>query len=209
MGFIWDAFRGRRKEIPGHASFLVLGLGNPGPRYEATRHNFGFFVVDALARTQGETLRDGPGPCRICPFTEGPLSGILAKPTTYVNRSGAAARALLERFEGLSTSRLLVIADDLDLPLGRMRFRRDGGDGGHNGLRSLIEELKARDFPRLRLGIGRPLGNERGEIIDHVLDRFHPEELKTVNEVVERAVEGVREFVSSGIDVAMNRYNAG
>jgi PTH1 family peptidyl-tRNA hydrolase len=195
-------------DLPECPGFAVVGLGNPGPRYEGSRHNFGFYVVEALARVAGIDFREGPGPFHICSFTEGPDRGILAKPTTYVNRSGIAARAILDRFEGLPLARFLVVADDLDLPLGRLRFRRAGGNGGHNGLRSLIEELESQEFPRLRLGIGRPEVEGRDDVVGHVLDPFLSNEMKIVNEVVERAVEGVRAFVGEGIDAAMNRYNA-
>lgn len=192
----------------GGESFLVLGLGNPGPRYEATRHNLGFLVVDALVRSTAATLREGPGPFRLGGVRLGERGGFLAKPLTYMNRSGIAARALLERFPQVPLSRLLVACDDLDLPLGRIRFRRGGGDGGHNGLRSLIEELGSRDFPRLRLGIGRPPAGGTEDVIDWVLEEFVPEERETVAEVVARGAEGVRLFVHEGIEAAMNRFNA-
>jgi len=134
---------------------------------------------------------------------------MLAQPLTYMNRSGIAARAILRRFGGPEPSRVLVVTDDLDLPLGRIRVRRDGGPGGHNGLRSLIEELGTREFPRVRLGIGRPGSDERTGVVEHVLDRFPPDELDTVREVVERASEAVRVFFREGADAAMSRFNAG
>lgn len=186
----------------------MLGLGNPGPRYEATRHNFGFLVVDAVARSVAATLREGPGPFRFGRVRLGESGGLLAKPTTYMNRSGIAACALLERFPRIPLSRFLVACDDLDLPLGRIRFRRGGGDGGHNGLRSLIEELGSRDFPRLRLGIGRPDGEGTGEVIDWVLEEFRAEEREAVGEMVDRGAEGIRLFAHEGIEAAMNRFNA-
>lgn len=125
-----------------------------------------------------------------------------------MNRSGSAARALLERLGGPSTDRVLVVADDLDLPLGRMRFRSSGGPGGHNGLRSLIAELGTDAFPRLRLGIGRPEGIQRDDVVDWVLEPFAEGEMAVVQEVVERAAEGVRVFLEDGIDAAMSRFNA-
>ena len=189
--------------------FLVLGLGNPGERYRDTRHNLGFFVVDALVRSAGATLRDGPGPSSICPFTVGPVRGILSRPMTWMNRSGVAAKALRERFDGPPLSRVLVVTDDLDLPLGRVRFRRGGSPGGHNGLRSLTEELGSRDFPRLRIGIGRPDGDGREDIVGWVLEPFGQEEWPVVEEAVKLAVEGVHTFLENGIEAAMNRFNAG
>ncbi len=125
-----------------------------------------------------------------------------------MNRSGSAAVALLDRFGGPATGRVLVLADDLDLPLGRIRFRSSGGAGGHNGLRSLIEEMGTHEFPRLRLGIGRPDGIHRDDVVDYVLEPFGKEEVPAVQEVVERAAEGVRVFLEEGIDAAMSRFNA-
>jgi len=190
-------------------SFLILGLGNPGRRYAATRHNFGFFVVDELAARAGVALREGPGPSRIAPLTIGGARGWVAEPMTFMNRSGLAAVALRDQWEGPAIDRVLVVADDLDLPLGSMRFRKSGGNGGHNGLRSLIAELGTRDFPRLRLGIGRPATEAPDVVIDFVLEPFDPEEREVVGEVVNQAVEGVRTFVQDGIDAAMNRFNTG
>ncbi len=188
--------------------FLVLGLGNPGPEYDGTRHNLGFLVIDALAASEGETLREGPGPSHVCGYSVGRMRGILAKPMTLMNRSGSAARALVDRLEGPDLESILVVTDDLDLPLGRLRFRRSGGDGGHNGLRSVMGELGSGGFPRLRLGIGRPEEEAGRDAIDHVLAPFLDEERGAVTGVVERAVEGVRLFVAEGIDAAMNRFNA-
>ncbi len=199
----------RSADVPTPPDFAVLGLGNPGERYRDTRHNFGFLVTGALAAAGGETLREGPGPFHIASFTVGRSRGILAQPSTYMNRSGIAAREILDRFGGPELERLLVVTDDLDLPLGRIRFRRGGGPGGHNGLRSLIEELGSSDFPRLRLGIGRPDRDEREDVVDWVLEPFAPEERELVNEVVELAISGVGVFVREGVDVAMNRFNAG
>ena len=126
-----------------------------------------------------------------------------------MNRSGSAARALLEWFGGPAVERVLVVTDDLDLPLGRMRFRSSGGPGGHNGLRSLIAELGTDAFPRLRLGIGRPEGTRRDDdVVEWVLEPFAEGERAVVQEVVERAAEGVRIFLAEGIVAAMSRFNA-
>ncbi len=195
--------------LPAPPGFLVFGLGNPGPDYEATRHNLGFLVINALARSRGATLGEGPGPSLVCPLAVGEQRGAMAEPLTWMNRAGRAARALVDEFEGPDLSRLLVVTDDLDLPLGRIRFRRSGGNGGHNGLRSMIDELGSSDFPRLRLGIGRPEAGEPGAIVDWVLEPFDPAEREVVDEVVGRAVEAVEFFVGEGIEAAMNRYNAG
>jgi len=193
---------------PAAPEFLVLGLGNPGDRYRGTRHNLGFRVADALARATGARFREGPGPSLVGAIRFGPSEGAVAKPLTWMNRSGVASRALVDGWGGPPLDRLLVVADDLDLPLGRIRFRPGGGDGGHNGLRSIIAELASRDFPRLRLGIGRPSADRPDDVIDHVLDPFLPEEAEAVEEVVERACRGVRVFVLEGILAAMNAFNA-
>ena len=195
-------------DVVENPDFAVIGLGNPGERYAITRHNFGSRVLDALARDAGAEFRPAAGPCRICSFTADQVGGILAKPTTYMNHSGLAGRAILDRFHELRLSRFLVVTDDLDLPLGRVRFRGAGGNGGHNGLRSLIEELGSGEFPRLRLGIGRPGADGPGDVVDHVLDPFLSDEMEIVNEVVDRATAGVRVFIGEGIESAMNRFNA-
>jgi PTH1 family peptidyl-tRNA hydrolase len=199
----------RSAGVPESPDFVVLGLGNPGEKYRDTRHNFGFLVTEALARAGGESLREGPGPSLIAGFTVGPSRGILAQPCTWMNRSGIAAREIVDRYGNPGLDRLLVVTDDLDLPLGRIRFRRGGGPGGHNGLRSLIEELRSSDFPRLRLGIGRPDRDEREDVVDWVLEPFAPEEREVVQEVVQEATKGVRVFVEEGVEAAMNRFNAG
>lgn len=196
-------------EIPSSPDFLVLGLGNPGPQYAETRHNFGFLVVDRLAADARAEFREVHGTVLVCPFTAGPDRGILAKPLTWMNRSGLAVRALRDRFRELPLARLLVVVDDLDLPLGKLRFRREGGDGGHNGLGSLIDELGTGEFPRLRLGIGRPDAGGREDVVDWVLEPFLDEERELVDEVADRAVQGVRVFARDGIELAMNRFNAG
>jgi len=193
---------------PEAPDFIVLGLGNPGERYRSTRHNFGFIVLDALADEAGTGFGEGPGPCRSGAARIEGRHGILAKPMTWMNRSGLAARAVRDRWPETPGERTLVVFDDLDLPLGRLRFRRGGGAGGHNGIRSLIEELGTGEFARLRLGIGRPETDESGSVVDHVLDAFLEEERKTVREVTGRAVEGIHRFVAEGIEAAMNRYNA-
>lgn len=188
--------------------FLVLGLGNPGDRYRDTRHNLGFRVADALAAAEGARFREGPGPALVGLVRQGEARLALAKPLTWMNRSGVAARALVDTWGGPTLERLLVVCDDLDLPLGRIRFRKGGGDGGHNGLKSILETLGSRDFPRLRLGIGRPMAAAAEDVIDHVLDAFLPEEETVVGDVVERACRGVRVFAAEGIAAAMNQFNA-
>ena len=187
---------------------IVLGLGNPGSRYRHTRHNAGFRVVDRLAERRAMTLRAG-----------GPLSNrawigeqagdagrlVLAKPRTYMNRSGRAAAAICRQYNaGLDS--LVVVYDDADLALGRIRIRPEGGTGGHNGIRSMIEVLGSGGFARVRLGV-RGAGRFEAELSDYVLDRFEPEEAPIFDELVELAADAVDEILDRGLEAAMNRFN--
>ena len=186
-----------------------MGLGNPGERYRDTRHNLGFRVVDAWVEAARTRWLDAPGPSLVAPLEVGDRPGVALKPLTWMNRSGLAVRPLSERFPDLPASRLLLVTDDLDLPLGRLRFRKGGGPGGHNGLRSVIAELGTPDFPRLRLGIGRPENDVADAIVDYVLAPFRPEEEPLVADLLTRAQEAAAYFATEGIESAMNRYNAG
>ncbi len=182
----------------------MVGLGNPGPGYVRTRHNVGFAVVDQLA---GATrVRFGRGHYR----TErawSDLSGVpilLVKPQAFMNLSGPPVAAWLERL-GLPTARLVVIHDDLDLPLGRLRVSARAGPGGHRGVASIQAALGTQSFPRVRVGIGRP--GEGQEASDRVLEAFAPEELPLVGVVIDRAAEAVRILITDGLASAMNRCN--
>jgi PTH1 family peptidyl-tRNA hydrolase len=183
---------------------IILGLGNPGPRYLLTRHNIGFRVVDKLSAALHIPLYRARYQAF---FGQGQVDGrqvVLAKPLTYMNNSGVAAAALCRAF-GAEPAHLLVVCDDLDLPPGAVRLRPRGGSGGHNGLKSLIFHLATEEFPRLRLGIGRP---DAREAADFVLEEFSPEEAGLMEDVLKLAAEAALMFAREGIDVAMNRYNA-
>ncbi len=183
---------------------LIIGLGNPGPEYDGTRHNVGFAVVDALAerasvglrRERGDVLF-GWGRQRACGFG-------LAKPQTYMNRSGGAVLALVRRF-GLTPAEILVVVDDLALEPGRMRLRERGSAGGHNGVQDVIDRLGTDAFPRLRIGVGS--NYERGRQAEYVLSPFAPEERPVVEETVARACDAALAFACEGTAVAMNRFN--
>jgi PTH1 family peptidyl-tRNA hydrolase len=182
---------------------IILGLGNPGPRYQLTRHNIGFRVIDKLSAVLSIPLYQARHQAY---YGQGQVNGrqvVLAKPLTYMNGSGLAAAALCRAF-GVSPDRLLAVYDDLDLPPGAIRLRPRGGSGGHNGLKSLIFHLATEEFPRLRLGIGRP---DAPNAADYVLEAFLPEEAGLVEEVLELAAEAALMFVRMGIGAAMNRFN--
>ncbi len=184
---------------------IIAGLGNPGPRYERTRHNIGFMVVDALADRHG--LRFGPQKFGAI-TARGRIAGqevLLAKPLTFMNLSGRALAPLLA-FHKLAPADLLVVHDDLDLAFGRLQIRERGGDGGHNGLRSIIAELGDPGFLRLRVGIGRP-PDGRQDPADYVLSPFAPEEVPALEAVIGRAGEAVEAILRDGVARAMNRYN--
>ena len=181
---------------------IVIGLGNPGERYAGTRHNVGFRSIDLLAERSGIRLNDRRKHAALGQGTIGGMPVVLAKPRTFMNASGLAARYLMDRF-GAGHARLLVIVDDLDLPVGSMRLRASGGSGGHNGLNSINDELGTLEYPRLRIGIGRP----EGDAVRHVLSRFTGDEERGVEEALPRAAEVVEAWVEHGVDHAMNLFN--
>ena len=184
---------------------LIVGLGNPGPKYEGTRHNLGFEVVDEVARRRGLTFESSPADV-VMARARGPDAQLmLAKPMTFMNQSGPAV-GVLSRYFRVETPDLMVVVDDANLTLGRLRARPNGSEGGHNGLRSVILALATREFPRLRLGVGR--GETQRELANHVLARFDPDEVARIDEMITRAADAVELFVESGIATVMNRFNA-
>jgi PTH1 family peptidyl-tRNA hydrolase len=187
--------------------WLVIGLGNPGDEYAGTRHNIGFAVVEKLADEWGIVLRGRSRfQAEIGDGSRGGRKVVLAKPATYMNRSGIAVRSLVDWLK-LSMDSLLVVVDDVDLELGQIRVRGSGGSGGHNGLRSIIEALGGReDFARVRVGIGRagPVGVD---ITNHVLARFSAQERPLAQQAADDAVAAVRCCMDHGLTVAMNRFN--
>jgi PTH1 family peptidyl-tRNA hydrolase len=184
---------------------VICGLGNPGERYRFTRHNVGFRVVDLLADRWGLTgqgrVRDGAA--LLDARHPEPIGRVLlVKPLKYMNRSGGPLRAALRQSEVDVTSDLLVVADDIDLPLGRVRLRRSGSAGGHNGLRDIISAFGTSDFSRLRVGIGR-----RSEAVDHVLSTFKPDERELADEMIRVGADAAERWLRDGIDEAMNAFN--
>lgn len=183
---------------------IIAGLGNPGARYADTRHNIGFRVIDRLsadcripvARKSGDYEAGSglAGECRI----------LLVKPVTFMNQSGLAVRQVLNYFHETPSS-LLVIHDDLDIPLGQVRVKADGGSGGHNGVASVIESVGTPEFLRIRIGIGRPL--RKAEVVSFVLSPFEKGEEEIVEKAVIHAADAVREVLAEGVTQAMNRFN--
>jgi len=183
--------------------YLIVGLGNPGVRYRDTRHNVGFMVIERWASELKISLREN-SVAKYGMVQFGDKKVILQCPLTYMNLSGRAVKLYKERY-GVLNEDIMVVHDDLDLPLGRLRVARDGGSGGHKGVSSIIEALGSKEFARLRIGIGRPRYSESVE--EYVLSPFYSDELETLEKVVDLAVEGCELFVSKGIDHAMNRIN--
>ncbi|MBN1955516.1 MAG: aminoacyl-tRNA hydrolase [Anaerolineae bacterium] len=184
--------------------FLVVGLGNPGARYAGNRHNVGFHCLHKLAAAHQLEFKQRQKRARIARSSISGQPVILAMPQTFMNESGRSV-APLARFYRVETSRLLVIYDELDLPLGALRLRPQGGSGGHKGMRSIIQHLGSEAFPRMRIGIGRPPG--RMDPADYVLQNFSADEKLLVEEVLEQAVAAVETWLTAGIESAMDQYN--
>jgi PTH1 family peptidyl-tRNA hydrolase len=182
---------------------LVVGLGNPGPQYRDTRHNVGFWVIDELAarwqlqhawRERDQAL-----------YVKQVGGAVVVKPLTYMNLSGFAVSKLRQFFQ-VEPADLLVIVDEVALPVGRLRARPRGSAGGHNGLKSVIEQLGTSEFARLRIGVGR--GDGRRDLADYVLSKFEPEERDTIQAATLRAADAAEMFISDGIERVMNTFNA-
>ncbi len=183
---------------------LIVGLGNPGRKYERTRHNVGFFVVDRLAQRNGLQLKERLGDALIADWRINDERIVLVKTQTFMNRSGTAVRDLLYELHG-SAEDLIVVYDDLDLPLGRIRLRAQGSAGGHRGMLSILEHLTGAGFFRVRVGIGRP--PEGVDPADFVLSQFNDQESSDVERAVERAAQAVESLLRDGPIHAMELYN--
>lgn len=192
-------------------AWLIVGLGNPGREYAHSRHNVGFWCLNRLARSNGIPFSSRG---KLAAVGEGELAGrsvFLAKPRTFVNLSGRAVSHLLRRHR-LSSQQLLVVCDDLDLPLGCVRLRAKGSHGGHKGMRSIIDAVGSQDFPRIRIGIGRPeVGGEPTwepeHVVDYVLSPMTADERRILDEAVATAGEAILCLLSDGVEVAMNEFN--
>ncbi|MDQ3070984.1 MAG: aminoacyl-tRNA hydrolase [Acidobacteriota bacterium] len=184
---------------------LIAGLGNPGSQYRGTRHNVGFEVVDALAARHGAAF----GAAKVDGLTAKVRTAagaemLLLKPLTYMNLSGEAVQGLAHYFK-IAVPDILIVTDDVNLSLGRLRARKTGSEGGHNGLRSVAQVLGTLDYPRLRIGVGR--GDTRRDLADHVLSKFDESEIPGIEAAIARAADAAEAFVAEDIDAVMNTYN--
>ncbi|MCT0200194.1 aminoacyl-tRNA hydrolase [Synechococcus sp. CS-1325] len=190
---------------------VLVGLGNPGSAYTSTRHNVGFMALERLARREGVTFRqNGKLRGQLADLRQGERRLRLLMPSTFMNESGGSIRATLDWF-ALGPDQVLVLVDDMDLPLGRLRLRREGSAGGHNGLRSTIEQLGTQRFARLRIGIGAPAtepGLRKERTVSHVLGRFSPAEQSVLDAVLDEVLDGVALIQALGYERAGNRINA-
>ncbi len=189
---------------------LIVGLGNPGKNYAHNRHNIGFRCLNYFARLHSIRFERRQCQSRVGFGEVGGEKLLLAKPRTFVNASGKAVGCLASKY-GVHLNDLLVIYDDLDLPLGKIRLRRSGGSGGHKGMKSIISALGSEDFSRIRVGIGRPkveeLSNNEDVVVNYVLSNFTPQEERLIKPVIARVAEAVDCFLTQGIEVAMSKFN--
>src|SRR3954447_19430372 len=186
------------------ADLLVVGLGNPGDEYARTRHNVGAEVVEILAKRHGAKLKKGKERARVDQVRIGPSLVALAVPLTYMNESGMAVAPLARRY-GVEPEQIVVVHDELDLPVGVLKVKNGGGLAGHNGLRSITSHLHSDAFLRVRIGVGKPVSKEHGA--DHVLKKFSKRERAEIDVVLEDAADAVEAIVADGVDAAMNRAN--
>jgi PTH1 family peptidyl-tRNA hydrolase len=184
---------------------LVVGLGNPGPKYAGTRHNVGFAVIDEAARRASVSYEAPPGGIVALMARVRSQEVLLVKPLTFMNESGQAIGELLRYFK-IDVADLLVVVDEVQLPLGKLRARARGSAGGHNGLKSVVQYI-GDEFARLRLGVGR--GDSRRDLADHVLAKFEKDEADDVTRMIERATDASEVFVTGGIAAVMNQFNGG
>jgi len=199
---VFDWLSSRSKHSSKEPPLLLVGIGNPGDKYAHTRHNVGFMLIDLLAERAEIRLNDKRKDVVLGQGTIADKSVVLAQPRTFVNKTGIAARYLTARFKAKSTS-MLVLVDDLDLPVGKMRLRKSGGSGGHNGLNSINADLGTQEYPRLRIGNGR---RSQGAI-QHVLGGFSGDEATLLQEALKQAAVAVEAWVEHGTDHAMNHFN--
>jgi PTH1 family peptidyl-tRNA hydrolase len=185
---------------------VVVGLGNPGPRYRGTRHNVGFAVVDYLALGPGTSSPRSRFQAQVVEFQEAGVQLLLVKPETFMNLSGRCVREIVD-FYKLPLEDLLIVCDDINLPLGKLRARAKGSAGGHNGLRNIQDQLSTADYARLRIGVDAPMLKHDDATVDHVLSRFRPGEQDVIDEAVQKSGQAVLLWAREGIELCMTRVN--
>lgn len=185
---------------------LIVGLGNPGSKYELTRHNIGFIIADFFAESLNISFKAGKGDWLEAKGRIGDEDVYLLKPLTFMNNSGMAILEFMEK-TGADIKDVLVIVDDFQIPLGMIRVRKDGSDGGHNGLSSIIYHLNSDEFPRMRIGIGRNEALKKEEFIDFVLGNFDKEEIENIKKLMPDYLKCIRSFITDGLTVTMNSFN--
>jgi len=183
---------------------IIVGLGNPGPKYSGTRHNIGFQCIDRMAKRWGIEVSERRAKAVLGKGSYRGQNVVLAKPRTFMNHSGEGLRYLLARFSAVPAD-LLVIYDEMALPMGKLRLRSTGSDAGHNGIRSIIDSLNTVEFPRLRIGIGRP--DPGSNYVTHVLDRFSQEDQTIIDKVVDRVILATECIIEESLERAMNKFN--
>lgn len=183
---------------------VIVGLGNPGSRYADTRHNVGFAVVDYLAQGSGCSRFQSRFQAQMAEWIDDGGKVLLVKPETFMNHSGRCVRQVVDFYQ-LPAEDLLVVCDDVNLPLGKLRIRARGTHGGHNGLRDIQQHLGTTEYARLRIGVG---ATEEGGLVDHVLGRFRPSERPIIEDATARAAQAVLVWLRQGIEPCMNQYNA-
>lgn len=184
--------------------FVVIGLGNPGKRFENTRHNVGFDAIDRLSLKHKIAVTKVKHKAVIGDGFIGDKKVLLVKPQTFMNLSGESVREIIEWYK-VSVKNIIIIYDDIDLPVGKLRIRPKGSAGTHNGMRSVIYQIESDDFPRIRIGVNKP--PQGWDLADFVLSKFSPDERKNVDMAIENAAEAVEVILKSGVDNAMNRFN--
>lgn len=184
--------------------WFVVGLGNPGRKYDETRHNAGFMVVDRLARRWGVDCSKSQFGALVGEGRIGQDKAVMVKPQSFMNRSGTPTRSLLGFYKA-ATDRLIVVHDEVDLPFESIRLKKGGGHGGHNGLRDLNKHLDDNGYYRVRFGVGRP--PEGWDTADYVLGRFHAEEREDLDQVIDKAADAVERLMADGLDAAMNHFH--
>jgi PTH1 family peptidyl-tRNA hydrolase len=182
---------------------VVVGLGNPGSKYAGTRHNVGYAVVDGLAESPRSSAFQSRFKAQVAELLEDAHKVLLVKPETFMNLSGQCVRQVLDFYQ-VPLEELLVVCDDFNLPLGKLRIRSRGTNGGHNGLLDIQNHLGTTDYPRLRIGVGAP---EEGGAVDYVLGRFRPAERAVIEDAIAKAVQAVGVWIHSGIEPCMNQFN--